>query len=102
MNIFIIAKGRAIIIAINAEKGNLRRNAFKVIPRARVTTKKNQILRRMLRLNFMKIKIRKTAIEIAITIEIKLACGEISLGGSVPKGRLWVVTFMRLPCSSKT
>ena len=84
LKIFIIANGRAMIMEIIEEYLNPRIKAFIVIPRARVTTKKNQYLKKISAFNFINNKINETAIAIAITIAIRFSFGVASFGGSNP------------------
>ena len=84
LKIFIIANGRAMIKEIIAEYLNPKINEFIVIPRARVTTKKNQYLKKISAFSFINNKISETAIAIAIIIAMRFSFGVVSFGGSNP------------------
>ena len=79
-----IAIGIATIIAINGEFSKFIKKELNVIPKANMTTTKNQTLRKISARYFIKNNIRKTAIAIANTRDIKVDWGVTPSGGSIP------------------
>ena len=69
-NIFVIPNGIAIMIAMIGDIGYLIMKAFREIAIPRITTIKNQILRKVSALSFIRKSINTTAMNSAIIIEI--------------------------------